>query len=86
MYRIKFASQRVRKQFDKLPFSVFRRIDRAIVSLSENPFPAGVKKLTGVCDCYRIRVGDYRVTYWINHKKGEVVISRVMHRKDIYKR
>jgi len=75
MYRVKFASQRVRKQFDKLPFSTFKRIDKVILSLSEDPFPAGVKKLTGVRNCYRIRVGSYRITYELNHKKREVVIS-----------
>lgn len=44
---------------------------------------AGVKKLTGFEDAFRIRSGNYRIGIFVN---GNVIqFARVAHRKDIYK-
>ncbi|MFH1980005.1 MAG: type II toxin-antitoxin system RelE/ParE family toxin [Patescibacteria group bacterium] len=85
MHKIKFASEQVKKQFDKLPISVFKQADKVIISLTKNPFPEGVKKLKSLGDFYRIRISDFRVIYKINHKNQEIIIMRVKHRKDVYK-
>jgi hypothetical protein len=34
---------------------------------------------------YRLRVGDYRLIHDIDGERREVVILRVMHRRDIYR-
>jgi mRNA interferase RelE/StbE len=39
------------------------RMTDAIATLAANPRPAGCKKLVGEVDQWRIRVGDWRVTY-----------------------
>jgi mRNA interferase RelE/StbE len=61
------------------------RIRRAIDALGENPRPAGVKKLSGRSDEYRIRVGDYRVVYTIRDDILLVLVVRVAHRREVYR-
>ena len=43
----------------------------------------GIKRLKGREDAYRIRIGDYRVGFYL---RGEVVIfARTLHRREIYR-
>jgi mRNA interferase RelE/StbE len=69
-----------------LPKKIQKQIDRVIVSLSENPRPHGVKKLQGKTDYYRIRSGDYRIVYQIKDDVLTILIIRIGHRKDIYRK
>lgn len=41
------------------------------------------KKLKGEDDCYRIRVGDYRIGLTI--EQGAVTFVRVLHRSEVYR-
>lgn len=61
------------------------KIVNAIDSLANNPRPAGVKKLKGKFDCWRIRVGDYRVIYEIKDKACLILIIDIAYRKDVYR-
>ncbi|MGO8787945.1 MAG: type II toxin-antitoxin system RelE family toxin [Terriglobia bacterium] len=72
------------KELDALDNALFARIDRKIMSLADNPRPAGCKKLRGYKDPWRIRVGDYRVVYLLDDAKALVTIVRVAHRKEVY--
>jgi mRNA interferase RelE/StbE len=72
------------KELDALDDAVFRRIDRRIVALAENPRPAGCKKLKGYKDQWRIRIGDWRVVYSIDDSAERVSITRVAHRREVY--
>jgi mRNA interferase RelE/StbE len=62
----------------------FQLID-ALEGLSKDPRPAGVKKLAGMDNLYRIRCGDYRVVYTIQDKKLLILVVRIAHRKEVYK-
>ena len=62
------------------------KIIEAIESLVENSFPVQSKKLKGSESSYRLRVGDYRVIYQVDHVNKAIVIYHVRHRKDVYKR
>ncbi len=42
-----------------------------------------IKKLSGHVSAYRLRIGDYRVGFFIVDET--VILDRVVHRKDIYK-
>lgn len=58
----------------------------AIDGLKENPRPNGVKKLKSTDEnLYRIRVGDYRILYTIEDTIQIVDITKVGHRRYIYK-
>ena len=61
------------------------RIVAAVGSLSDNPFPTGVRKIQGTERAYRIRVGDYRVLYEVYRSCIRILIIRVKHRKDAYR-
>jgi mRNA interferase RelE/StbE len=49
--------QSAQRELDALRDPLFARIDRKILALSDNPPPAGCKKLKGYKDQWRIRVG-----------------------------
>lgn len=74
------------KAITKLPKSTSNRLIPAIKKLAEEPRPAGVKKLQGEDDLWRIRIGDYRVVYSIEDVIRIVDIVQVAHRKDIYRK
>ncbi len=54
------------KQIRLLPKNVLSRITVAIDELADEPRPDNCKKLKGVDDTYRIRIGDYRVIYTVD--------------------
>jgi mRNA interferase RelE/StbE len=72
------------KELDALDDTVFRRIDRKILALAENPRPAGCKKLKGYRDQWRIRIGDWRVVYFVDDSAKRVSVTRVAHRREVY--
>jgi mRNA interferase RelE/StbE len=67
-----------------MPRDSQRRIVAKIESLAENPRPHGAIKLVGE-DCYRVRVGDYRIIYAIADEKLVVIIVEIGHRREIYR-
>lgn len=84
MYRLAIKKS-AKKELDKLPDRIFLNIDKAILSLNENPFPyPQSKKLKGEETC-RLRVGDYRVIYSVNEEQKTITIFRVRHRKEVYR-
>jgi mRNA interferase RelE/StbE len=84
-YRIEF-SPRADRQYRKLPPSVQARLKPRIDALAQNPRPPGVEKLSESENFYRIRVGDYRVVYQIEDDVLLVLVVKVEHRKEVYRR
>ena len=64
---------------DRLP--IVNAIDR----LAENPFLGSVLKgeLRGL---RRLRLGDYRVLYEIRNEELVVLVVRIAHRREVYRR
>jgi mRNA interferase RelE/StbE len=83
-FRIEFSAS-VRKDFRHIPKQDVVRILKRIEGLAENPRPPDSKKLSGD-DAMRIRVGVYRIIYEIRNDVLIVLILKVGHRKDIYRR
>ena len=42
-----------------------------------------IKKIKGDKNAYRIRIGDYRIGFFLEEDK--IIFSRVLHRKEIYR-
>jgi mRNA interferase RelE/StbE len=57
-----------------------------IDSLEEDPRPPQIRKLAGTKDEWRIRIGDYRILLEIDDRNKTVVIYRILHRKEAYKK
>jgi mRNA interferase RelE/StbE len=75
-----------RRDILKLPAGVQQKIVSAIDSLAGEPRPAGVVKLSGPEDLYRIREGAYRIIYQIQDRVLLVVVVRVGHRREAYRK
>lgn len=73
------------RQLQRLPLSVQKRVVGEVSALAENPRPAGVVKLVGDDNLWRIRIGDYRVVYEIHDNRLIVLVLRVAQRKDVYR-
>ena len=83
-YSITYGSG-VERDIAKLPKALLRRVDRAIMGLSENPRPPGCKKLAGQGKLCRIRVGDWRIVYEVDDARRAVDVQIVADRKDVYR-
>lgn len=83
-YSVTFARS-ARKELEKLPSSVARRIIERIETLLINPRTTRSVKLQGNRNLWRIRVGDYRVIYRINDAEWIIDISIIRHRRDAYR-
>ena len=73
------------KEFFRLPDEMSVRILAKIEALAANPRPRGSKKLRGASDVWRIRIGDYRVVYLIDDVVRRVEVTRIAHRRDVYR-
>jgi mRNA interferase RelE/StbE len=83
-YEIRLHAQAARA-FRRLQNPLRSRIAAAIDALANDPRPPGTIKLAGR-DNYRIRVGDYRIVYAVDDDEHLVLIARIAHRRDVYRR
>lgn len=84
MYKVEFLTSAA-KEFRSLEAQIKRRVSVAIDDLRENPRPRGVRKLRGHEGLYRIRVGSYRMVYEIDDEAELIVVTRIRHRRDVYR-
>ena len=75
----------IEKDLRPLPSSTAQRVLREIETLRSEPLPRQSVKLTGAEHLFRIRVGDYRIIYGVDHEAKVVTVHYVRHRKDAYR-
>jgi len=73
------------KELEALPVKDRRRVASRIQQLGSDPRPPGCEKLSGQ-DRYRIRQGNYRIIYSIEDAVLTIVVVKVGHRRDIYRK
>ena len=73
-----------RKQFKKLEKDIQERIIKALERIRIRP-EAHIKKLVGDPG-YRLRVGEYRIILDIEKEKLIILVIKIGHRKNIYKK
>jgi mRNA interferase RelE/StbE len=61
------------------------RLAPAFADLATNPRPPGATKLHRQPNIYRIRVGDFRIIYSPDDARRRVTITRIGHRRDVYR-
>ena len=84
-YRIEFKRSAA-KALKKIPKSDQKRVAERIDSLSEKlPDPA-TTKMKGDNPFHRIRAGDYRIIYEIHGDILLIVVLKIGHRKEVYRR
>jgi mRNA interferase RelE/StbE len=84
VYTVLITSQ-AERDLHKLSKVTLKRVIPELLALSDIPRPAGVTKLIGDQEGWRIRVGDYRAVYQIDDEAQTVTIVRVRHRRDVYR-
>lgn len=63
-----------------------RRIVAALALLRDTPKPPKAKKLSGREELWRVRVGDYRLVYAIEENRLVVLVLRIGHRREVYRK
>ena len=77
------------RQLERLPRDAARRIRSKLALLADDPFRgrpgADIRLLWGQDDppLYRLRVGDYRVLYFV--QEDEIRVTEVLHRSQAYR-
>ena len=84
-YRIEIKP-RARRQSKHLPAAAAAAIDAAIGRFAVEPRPAGCKRVQGLPDGLRVRVGDYRIIYVVDDHIRVVHVLRIAWRDKAYKR
>jgi mRNA interferase RelE/StbE len=84
IYKIEFVKS-AQKELSKLPQQTRLRIIRAIHGLRSDPRIGNVRPMVGT-KSWRLRVGDYRVLYDISDGTLKVLVIRIRHRRDIYRK
>jgi mRNA interferase RelE/StbE len=75
-----------RRSVKKIPPRDRERILLALAILRDNPRPPGAVKLSGEENAWRVRVGVYRILYRIRDDILEVMVVKVGHRREVYRR
>jgi mRNA interferase RelE/StbE len=77
------------KQLDKLDRAVARPILKFLherVAILDNPRTIGGKLQGTLSEFWKYRVGDYRIICSLEHERLVVLVLRIGHRSEIYKR
>jgi mRNA interferase RelE/StbE len=73
------------KVLRKLPRNLLKRIQVKIDDLAKEPRPEGCKKLAGYDNLYRVRIGDWRISYAIEDDKLIILILEIAPRGGAYR-
>ena len=84
-YSVEFRPA-VLKSIKCLPLKDLRRIRKKIDSLAENLPEPSTTKMKGNNSFHKIRSGDYRIIYEIHNDRLVILVVKIGHRKDIYKK
>jgi mRNA interferase RelE/StbE len=79
-----YLKRSAEKELAGLPREVHQKIIKRLLTLKDNPRPAGARKLWEG-ERYRLRVGDYRVLYTIDDALQKIEVSAVGHRREVYR-
>ena len=86
VYKVFWADEKARKSFERLSPMLQPRVLKALQKISDDPRPAGSKKLQGrPAGAWRVRIGDYRLIYDIDDKAKTVVLIDLGPRRNIYR-
>lgn len=82
MYKI-IIKKPAKKFIDKLPINEKKRLVAAIEGL---PYNGDIKRLQGYDSYYRLRVGSYRIIFYVDNGELIVYVVDIGNRGQIYNR
>ncbi len=85
-YRVELTPK-ARRELTSLPRHVQKRIVRWLDLLAEDPRRTRTKQLEGRAELRRVHAGkDYVIVYTIQQKQVLVLVVRIAHRKEVYRK
>jgi mRNA interferase RelE/StbE len=87
-YRVEIGS-RADAQLAELDSAIGTSVERKIQWLAENAAVMIHRRLVGMPEdlsgLCKLRIGDWRILYWIYHREEIVRIYRIQHRSEVYR-
>jgi mRNA interferase RelE/StbE len=77
--------RKAEKVLYRLPRDVLERVRAEMRNLVHNPRPEGCKKLTGYDNLFRVRVGDWRISYAIEAEELVILVVEISPRGGAYR-
>ena len=77
-------TQRAERDLAKLDIKTKERIGKTLLRFQEEPLKYAEKLSDPILGSFRFRIGDYGIIFDIG--ESEIVVLRVGHRKEIYRR
>lgn len=79
-------NRKIRKFIENIEEKEKKRLKLKLQSLSENPTPLEVKKMRGAYrNLFRVRMGDFRILYFIDNDVQEIIVVKIDKRKKVYR-
>ena len=70
------------KKYDK--HIVKRLLTKIRETLLNNPVPHDAKTIVNAHGSFRIRIGDFRILYRVNHQENKIVVFKIEKRERAY--
>jgi mRNA interferase RelE/StbE len=87
-YRVEVGSK-ADAQLAELDSAIGTSIERKILWLADNAAVMVHRRLVGMPDdlagLCKLRLGDWRILYWIYHSEKLIRIYRIQHRSEVYR-
>jgi mRNA interferase RelE/StbE len=87
-YRVEIGS-RADAQLAELDSAIGSSVERKIQWLAENAAVMIHRRLVGMPDdlagLCKLRIGDWRILYWVYHREEIIRIYRIQHRSEVYR-
>ncbi len=80
-------------EYDNQPKRFLKKYDAHIVkhlitkiesTLPDNPIPHEAKSIVNAPGVFRIRIGDFRALYRVNHQTQKIVVFKIDKRERVY--
>ena len=67
---------------------LLKRIGNKINDLEKNPYPQDIERVEGYKDVkvFRVRVGDYRILYFVDQAAQKIYVEKIDKRERVYKK
>ena len=67
---------------------LLKRIGSKINDLEKNPYPHDIERVEGYKDIkvFRVRIGDYRILYFVDYAANKVYVEKIDKRGRVYKK
>ena len=72
------------KELERMPAMLRQRIIEKFDEISKDPRGTDSKKLDEAK--YRVRAGDYRIIYHVSDPDRKVLVTKIRHRREVYRR